>query len=645
MKSMNRLVCFFTFFLVILSSSLFPSFQGQENILSSESEKNDIQIVRIDLQDDAFSLSSVGNSVLVIPDFADSSLRVPGQPVLPVYSQVMTFPLGTKILDVHCDFSSYETIQLSKKIVLTPSVLSFGGMYERFFNRASSMDINLGKGLYPSENFTYHLGSGLKDDAHVLFLSLKIFPIRYDAESVQLRCTKNITIAVTYSSQELFPTSLEETYDLLIVSPSEFSENLMPLVNHKNNYNLSTKLVNLEEINGLGRDKPEQIKYFIKNAIEQWGISSVLLVGNEEKLPGRYTHVRDASSSLHARVPFVTDLYYADVYDANGSFCNWDANQNDEFGEITYNRFYGTTLNLDKTDLYPDVHIGRLLCGNTSAVDTVVNKIIEYERSKADPSWFDNLILFGGNDFSLRLELLRLYFGIVIDDYENFSLRPSFEGEYLCNKVEEVMTDFTAKKFYGSAVIPAFKKYNNADIPSVENVNNAINEGAGFLIFAGHGNTQVIAAGFPLANKVVSYLYNSSNIKDLENKEKLPIVMMGGCSCGDFSNTTGSLSPIAWEFVSHPFGGSIASFAYSSNVWVNIGSQFTDSKGGYMMYTLFKAYATGNDTTGKMWSASVNEYMNDEDAFQEMYGEEYLHFATIQELTLFGDPTLKIGGY
>ena len=34
---------------------------------------------------------------------------------------------------------------------------------------------------------------------------------------------------------------------------------------HKNHYDMNTKIATLEEINGEGRDKQEQIKYYIKN--------------------------------------------------------------------------------------------------------------------------------------------------------------------------------------------------------------------------------------------------------------------------------------------------------------------------------------------------------------------------------------------
>jgi Peptidase family C25 len=61
-----------------------------------------------------------------------------------------------------------------------------------------------------------------------------------------------------------------------VLTANQFTTALQPLISHKNTRGLSTKLVTLGEIyNGVfflvkGQDDPEKIKYFIKDAIEQW---------------------------------------------------------------------------------------------------------------------------------------------------------------------------------------------------------------------------------------------------------------------------------------------------------------------------------------------------------------------------------------
>ena len=47
----------------------------------------------------------------------------------------------------------------------------------------------------------------------------------------------------------------------------------------------------LEEIPPTGIDVPESIKYYIKDAIENWNVKFVLLIGNKTKFPVRYSNI------------------------------------------------------------------------------------------------------------------------------------------------------------------------------------------------------------------------------------------------------------------------------------------------------------------------------------------------------------------
>ena len=86
---------------------------------------------------------------------------------------------------------------------------------------------------------------------------------------------------------------VDEEYDLVIISPDVFSSDFQLLIDHKNSLNVRTILKTTEDIyDGFnGRDQPEQIKYFIKYAIETWNIGYVMLVGGAELLPARITNV------------------------------------------------------------------------------------------------------------------------------------------------------------------------------------------------------------------------------------------------------------------------------------------------------------------------------------------------------------------
>ena len=97
------------------------------------------------------------------------------------------------------------------------------------------------------------------------------------------------------------------------------------MINHKNRIGVSTFLVTLDEVYDRmfwhGRDNAEKIKYFIKTAIEEWGINYVLFVGGKKGqsddwyCPVRYIHMENSWES-----EIISDLYFADIYESNGNF-------------------------------------------------------------------------------------------------------------------------------------------------------------------------------------------------------------------------------------------------------------------------------------------------------------------------------------
>ena len=168
-------------------------------------------------------------------------------------------------------------------------------------------------------------------------------------------------------------------FDLLVLTPKEFYNTLQPLKTHKEKHDVKTKIVTLdkvyEEMFWHGRDKPEKIKYFIKKAYEEWGIRYVMLVGDYRKIPVRYVY-NDEPWGGYPEPCYISELYYADLYDKNKSFSSWDMNNNGVFGE-----WRGEEAQDKNIDLRPDVYVGRLACINKAEVEIMVDKIITYENT------------------------------------------------------------------------------------------------------------------------------------------------------------------------------------------------------------------------------------------------------------------------
>lgn len=125
--------------------------------------------------------------------------------------------------------------------------------------------------------------------------------------------------------------------ELLILTPTEFRAPLLWLKAWKDISGIPAGIISLESIDSDPRfssshDLPEKIKRTIAHGYENHGTRYVMLVGDVDKFPVHYTKLgRQGVSWGVCWAP--SDLYFADLYDSTGQFNDWDANQNDIFGE------------------------------------------------------------------------------------------------------------------------------------------------------------------------------------------------------------------------------------------------------------------------------------------------------------------------
>ena len=538
-----------------------------------------------------------GEYIEIEVEEADASIAIPGQPMLPVRTYSMTFSLGTKIEDIRVVHLSTSERNIDKKVMPAPSPVAAGK--EIFIGEDES--IYGSDKAYPEKWFSYSLGGGIKDGEHVTFLNIYVYPVKYYPKENLIRYIENIEIEVRV--QPAKNNFNNDEYDLLIIAPSEFVEELQPLVEHKNSVNISTMLVTLDQIPAKGNDLQEVIKYYIKDAIEKQGIKYVLLVGGKDKFPVRYAYVCYAyGNEIIDDEIFISDLYYADIYNADGSFSSWDTNGNGRYAEYNWENkgLY------DDVDLYPDVYVGRLACNDENEVKTVVNKIINYEKMKAySQIWFSNVVVIGGDT--------------VLEDERGID-----EGEYIGQKILETMKGFNGVEIWAS----------NNKLASAGNINNAIEEGASFTSFSGHG-TPTSWATHP--HEKGSWLpiggYKVSNVNALKNSDKLTIVVLNACSNSKFDDEPNCLG---WAFLSNENGGGIGSFGNTALGWSYGGSYTIKGLCGLMELGTFKSYMKGAKTFGMLWGYTINNYLKE---VGRMYALDY---KTVEEWQPFGDPSLMI---
>jgi hypothetical protein len=572
-----------------------------------------------------------------------------GEPILPLFQQTFEFPLGTRITDITGTLSDIEEMHISKKIM--PATTPFPYAEDTSNSVDCNEQVYTNNAFFPTTWYSYKLVGGLnKHNEHTTFLTLQIYPIRYNPVTDTIQYINSITLDISYTEPQM-QIQASDVYDLLIISYDLYKPHLEPLVDHKENLNITTKLVTLKDIYNsvyfpvTGKDKPEKIKYFIKNAVENWNISYVLLVGNFRKVPIIHTHLETDAGGMYEELYYASDLYYADIYNADGNFSSWDTNENGIYGE-----WPDPGVMVDTRDLAPDVHLGRFACMFASEVKSIVTKIIDYEQLSKDAEWFNTMIVCGGDTFDKSWE--------GGTDYD--------EGEVANEKALEYMATSNAIRLYASQ-----------DNLTTQNMLTEISKGAGFVYFSGHGNPKHWAT-----HKNGDYInwtegLSNKDIGKLTNTGKYPIVIVGGCHNSEYDTTPlnllkgllteglgyflydsegfGSyylynwvLECWSWVFLKNPTGGAIASIGSVGYGGVSIGDHngneipdCIEGLDGWFETQLFRLYSEEHiDILGETYTQLITNYINQFPVYTDRYD------CKIVETHLFlGDPTLKIGGY
>jgi hypothetical protein len=537
-------------------------------------------------------------------DEVSSFLLNPGEPILPLYTKTLTFPFGTTINKVTCSVSHLRWKPLFlKKIMPCPEPISADSSSE-FTLPIENREIYSQWGFYPDTWYSYRTGAGIEDGQRVLSLTLGVCPLRYSPRLHLLRYATSVEITIDYETpaRSLLPPT---TVDMLVITPSAFSEALQPLVDHKSPSRV-TRIVTLEEIPHMGRDIPEDIKLFIKQAIETWGTTNVLLVGGNNEIPVRMSYISEIRPDYPMPEPcFASDLYYADIYSANGSFSSWDTDNNNVFSEFKLLSFEPS----DVIDLYPDIYLGRLPCTSIQEVRTCVNKTIHYEESDAYlQDWFSRLVVIGGDTFP--------------EDFVSVD-----EGEMINQAIIDALETTNVEKLWVS----------NNKLNSAQSINDAINEGAGFVVFDGHATASYFLT-HPHKNNSVwipPEFYKLYHIQKLSNGDKLPIVTIQACHPCQF---TVNHTCIGFGFLINPNGGSIATMGMASKSLIFPGILCKMGLGGLLHINCYQGYANhAVNTFGQMWAKTITYYLNHHPFRLTRYD-----YKIIESWEPFGDPSLII---
>ncbi|KYK25842.1 hypothetical protein AYK20_04095 [Thermoplasmatales archaeon SG8-52-1] len=358
-------------------------------------------------------------------------LSSPGKPVLPKVVKTLELPFTACNIKIEVIVNKFQELKIDQEIRPgSPHIPLIATEEALPIVTVKNDKIYSSEDLFPLTWYDKDISVGLNENnERVTNVAIHLYPVRYSPKLNKISVAESADIKITYDLSDNNPFQAEDKYDMVVIAPRRFSIALNKLIRHKNSHSIETRLKTTESIyreyKDKGVDKPEQIKYFIKDAIEKNNITYVLLVGGLKSqiyanpcehlnygARGWYVPVRYHNFYDNPEHPLsfekiydpgvISDLYYADVYKYNESsgqneFENWDSNDDGIMG--AWNFLPDESVENDTLDLYPDVIVGRLACRNIIEVRSVVNKIINYEKKTYGSSWFKKMVVISGDGF------------------------------------------------------------------------------------------------------------------------------------------------------------------------------------------------------------------------------------------------------
>ena len=362
-----------------------------------------------------------------------------------------------------------------------------------------------------------------------------------------------------------------------------------------------------------------------------------MLVGDYKKMPVRYVYNNEPSDYYEPY--YISELYYADLYNDTGVFQTWDEDLDGIYGEWIINK---TGARDRYIDLRPDVYVGRLACRNIFEVKIMVDKIIKYESETYGAEWFNDFAVVAGDTYA---------------EGEYPFDTSGYEGEENTESAIKNMTSFNPVRLWVS----------NGNFTGPKDVINVINKGAGLIFFEGHASPAAWGT-HPYNSHDFLYGLKNNHMWRLWNFYKLPVVVAAACHNGMFdSSPLNLLNPLtggvcyssfwavecwAWRLTSKPFGGSIATISNTGLGMTKEDKKSMEGAGDYIDQQFFYVYGNGqSDILGECWAKTIDRYIDaypvdwDISDNDEFVVDMKYDLKTPQQFTLFGDPSLKIGGY
>lgn len=337
---------------------------------------------------------------------------------------------------------------------------------------------------------------------------------------------------------------VEETGSLLIITPDDYLQDVRLLANWKRQAGIPTEIVSLTTTGS----SAEEIKDYIKSYYNFYNLTYVLLIGDYEDLPNLYSHGD-------------SDPSYAQV---------------------------------DGTDHYPDIIVGRFSVVNRGQLYRMMNKTIWYEKDiQTDADWLSKAIGIADNS------------GTLGDDGET-------DVQHMDNIKQKLL------KYTYTSVDSAYEKYGI----TAAKLSAYINEGRGFINYVGHGAD----------DKWVTSNLSIGHLDTIHNFNKLPFIFDVACVNGNFKDQTCFAEEWMRTKEIDSFVGAVAIVASTVNQPWDPPMDGQDE----MVDILTESYQNNIKRTfgGIVYNGAMH--------MLDQYPDDAAGQLTIDTWTIFGDPSLHI---
>lgn len=338
----------------------------------------------------------------------------PGTPQLPVKGAYILLPPNKTVKNIDVERSKTTTYQINDSIIpsTAPIPRSKIVVSNTLFPKENSQIYN-GKNPYPLKSYSI-VGTYSQRGYSVLIVQL--YPIQYYPTQNKIVHSQEFTLSVMVETEEqnhvIRPLSQDrdlirnrvdnpelvdrylkntkslysETYDFLIITHESLKQSFNQLKEYHDNRGIATKIYTIDEIRPIlsSNDTAENMRAFIRDQYENFGIQYVLLGGDTDFVPCKMLYVHGMDED---KWPMETTLPADFYFGCLDSVFNYD--NDDRWGEPTDGKNGGDV------DLLSEVFVGRAACDTPKDVNAFVNKTILYDSLRSSNPDLKNILMAG----------------------------------------------------------------------------------------------------------------------------------------------------------------------------------------------------------------------------------------------------------